>query len=214
MKLAASGSLRDIQYAYEDNKKAFTTDFYGEERETFLMLVLKNDREYSIIKFCLDVDTKVRDRVANGDRTPLMYAARYCTDERVITMILKNSSLFAQNRRAHVLQQDRKGYDAFAYSRNNPNFKVYMELYKYAPDSGITMAPQDDPSYPKSKASSAGSLGTSGKSNTRTTTPPPASPSEGAAPPPPPATAGSATPPPSRNTDTQEEILPAQRYMR
>ena len=209
--LAREGSLQDIQDAYEENKKAFTTYVFGEERETFLMLVLKNDREYDIIRFCLDVDMKVKDRVSKSRRTPLMYASRYCSDERVITLILKSSFLFAQNRRAHVLQQDRKGYDAFAYSRNNPNYKVYLELYKYAPDPGLTLLPQDDPSYTGDGSDDSPPE----VSNTRTTTPPPASPAERAAPPPPDATSSLSTPPPDQDEDMPEESSPAaQLYLR
>ena len=210
MRLAAIGSLEDIQDVYENNKKAFTTYVYGEDRETFLMLVLKNNRDWQIIKFCVTVDTKVRDRVTRGGRTSLMYAARYCTDERVITMILKNSSLLAQNRRAHVLQQDKKGYDSFAYSRNNPNFKVYMELYKYAPDSGITMVPQDDPLYRNSSAE----LDADAVSDAMAITPPPESPSERAAPPPPSATTGAASPPPGKNDYASGGIPSPQGYLR
>ena len=201
--LAAIGSLEDIKDAYEYNAKVFNTYVYGAEQETFLMLVLKNNRDWRIIKFCVTVDTKVRSRVTTKGRTALMYAARYCTDETVISMILKNSSLFAQNRRAHVLQQDKKGYDSFAYSRNNPNYKVYMELYKYAPDLGITMAPEDDPSY-------SSDLGE--QSLTRTTTPPPSSPSQMSTPPPPTSTTELSTPPPDKNGYTSEESPSVQGY--
>ena len=220
--LSRAGTLDDIEDAYELNKKIFTSYVYGTERETFLMLVLKNDRDYSIIKFCLDVDLKVKDRVTSGGRTPLMYAARYCTDEKVITMILKNSSLFASNRKAHVLQQDNKGYDAFAYARNNPNFKVYLELYRYAPDSGITMSIQDDPSYAKSKSlfSDSSNEGTE-TSRTKPTTPPPQSPTAIASPPPPSGQAASRTPPPAKTDDNDsneinvEEIPPSpMQYLR
>lgn len=206
--LARVGSLGDIQDAYENNKKAFTAYIYGEQNETFLMLVLKNNRDYDIIRFCVDVDVKVKNRVTTFGRTPLMYAARYCTDERVISLILKNSFLLAQNRRAYVLQRDKNGYDAFAYSRNNTNFKVYMELYKYAPDSGITMNPEDDLLHPNTADDSE-------NSHTRSTTPPPASPTESAAPPPPSVTSEVSTPPPAQidnKTDNTTEDIPSSQF--
>ena len=138
--LAQSGSLADIEATWKANKRTFHNNVFGEEKECFLMLVLKNDRDLDIIKFCIETDTKLKSRVTKSGRTPLMYAAEYSSDEKVIDLILRNSALFKQNKKQLVLKRDKTDKDSFLYARKNPNYKVYLELYKYAEDpNGIYM---------------------------------------------------------------------------
>lgn len=138
--LAKSGPLNQIEATWKANKKTFHNIAFGEDRECFLMLALKYDRDYAIIKFCIETDSKLKSRITKSGRTPLMYAAEYTTDERVIDLILKNAALFKQNKRQLVLKRDNTGNDSFLYARKNPNYNVYLELYKYAEDpNGIYM---------------------------------------------------------------------------
>ena len=138
--LASSGTLEQIKATWKVNKKLFFNTVFSDEKECFLMLALKNDRDLSIIKFCIESDTKLKSRVTTSGRTPLMYAAEYCSDERVIDLIIKNAALFKQNKKQLVLKRDKADKDSFLYARKNPNYKVYLELYKYAEDpNGIYM---------------------------------------------------------------------------
>ena len=138
--LALSGTLEQIQATWKASKRTFHNTVFGEDNECFLMLALRNNRDYAIIRFCIETDTKLKSRITKSGRTPLMYAAEYCTDEKVIDLIVKNAALFKQNKKQLVLKRDKADMDSFLYARKNPNYSVYLELYKYAEDpNGVYM---------------------------------------------------------------------------
>ena len=130
--LAKQGTEAEIRQAFKENRN-LSTQVFGTSRETFLMLALKNDRDIDIISLCLEKESNPSAKTKEG-KTPLMYAARYSSDQNVIDLVSKYGIVLKRSRDARVLQKDKSGMDSFAYARMNPEYSVYQKLTEYTED--------------------------------------------------------------------------------
>lgn len=130
--LAKQGTEAEIRQAFKENRN-LSTQVFGTNRETFLMLALKNDRDIGIINLCLEKESNPSAKTKEG-KTPLMYAAQYSSDKNVIDLISKYGIVLKRSRDARVLQKDKGGMDSFAYARMNPEYSVYQKLTEYTED--------------------------------------------------------------------------------
>ncbi|HAZ97123.1 MAG TPA: hypothetical protein DCW73_07915, partial [Treponema sp.] len=130
--LAKQGTEAEIRQAFKENRN-LSTQVFGTNRETFLMLALKNNRDIGIINLCLEKESNPSVKTKEG-KTPLMYAAQYSSDKNVIDLIAKYGIVLKRSRDARVLQKDKSGMNSFAYARMNPEYSVYQKLTEYTED--------------------------------------------------------------------------------
>lgn len=131
-KLSATGTESEIQSAFKTDRSMFTKTF-GDNKETFLMMCLKNDRNYSIINLCILKESDVYAKTKDG-RVPLMYAAEFSSDASVVELIVKTDAMTSVRRKKKVLQTDKNGHDSFYYAKKNSNRSAYEKLCEYATD--------------------------------------------------------------------------------
>lgn len=130
--LAKQGTEAEIRQAFKENRN-LSMQVFGNNRETFLMLALKNNRDIGIINLCLEKESNPNAKSKEG-KTPLMYAAQYSSDQNVIDLVSKYGIVLKRSRDARVLQKDKSGMDSFAYARMNPEYSVYQKLTEYTED--------------------------------------------------------------------------------
>lgn len=132
IELAKTGSVENVKEAFRKNRK-LPDQVFGDNRETFLMLCLQNNRGLNVIKLCIDYESDTK-AVAKDKRTPLMYAAQYTSDIKVIEEVVKADTLVKSGRKKKVLAKDSQGKCSFEYAAMNPNRNIYKKLLEYADD--------------------------------------------------------------------------------
>ena len=149
--LAKQGTEAEIRQAFKENRN-LSTQVFGTNRETFLMLALKNNRDIGIINLCLEKESNPSVKTKEG-KTPLMYAAQYSSDKNVIDLIAKYGIVLKRSRDARVLQKDKSGMNSFAYARMNPEYSVYQKLTEYTEDpQGLYVPAQETAATPTTEA--------------------------------------------------------------
>lgn len=141
-KLAQDGTEEEIQQAFKSNR-SLPTQVFGTNRETFLIMALSSDRSYEIVKICLDNETDATAAAKDG-KTPLMYAAQFSSDEKIIDLLLKSVSISKKKRKSAVLQKDRQKLCSFDYARQNPVYEIYLKLCEYAEDPSGFYLPESE----------------------------------------------------------------------
>ncbi len=108
----------------------------GDDNENLLIVALKFDRDYEIIKLLLDAEIDVDYKTKSG-KTALMYAARHSSNIEVVEMILKNSSFFSSKRKKRISATDSNGQDSYDYAAKNEMPGMREEIFelfsKYVP---------------------------------------------------------------------------------
>lgn len=141
--VAKTGSVETIKDAFRKNRK-LPDQVFGDNRETFLMLCLQNNRGLNVIKLCIDYESDTK-ATAKDKRTPLMYAAQYTSDIKVIEEIVKADTIIKSGRRKKVLAKDSQGKCSFEYAAMNSNRNIYKKLLEYADDPNAeTNAPSEN----------------------------------------------------------------------
>ncbi len=144
--LAESGSYEGISEAFSNKK--FSSQVFGSEKETFLMLALKNGRSLKIIDLCLENGSSVKAKSKSG-KNPLMYACQFSSDENIIERLIKTSGS-KKKQLSLILQEDSEGLCSFSYARMNPNYKVYLKLSEYTDDpEGFYIPPEKEIELPE-----------------------------------------------------------------
>ncbi len=133
--LAKNGEYKEIKKEFRKTRSLNVRKF-GKNKETFLMMVLSNDREYKIVKLCLYFESDVRAKAKDG-RTPLMFAAEHVTDTETIKLILKTNSLTRGSKRRKILKKDKDGFNSFDYAKKNKEAAIYETLCEYADDPSV-----------------------------------------------------------------------------
>ena len=135
--LAKNGSKTEIEKAIS-KKPTLTETTFGSNKETLLMLALKNDRDISIINTLLKkgalLNVKAKDK-----RTPIMYAAQYSSSAEVVETIITYGTSTISSRKLRVTRKDKSGKTAFDYAKLNPAAQKITEiLQKYAPEYALS----------------------------------------------------------------------------
>jgi len=134
--LAKDGSKAEIEKAIARTPTLPEMTF-GSNKETFIMLALKNDRDISIIKTLLKkgamLNTKAKDK-----RTPIMYAAQYSSSPEVVETIITYNSSTISSRKQRVTRKDKSGKTAFDYAKLNSASGITEILQKYAPEYALS----------------------------------------------------------------------------
>ena len=107
----------------------------GAEKETLLMVALKNDRGLDVVTVILDagVDPEIKSK---QKKTALMYACQYSTDVNVVEKVLTTLAWFDLSKKKRVLAKDKSKQTSFDYADLNENEvereKIINLLLKYA----------------------------------------------------------------------------------
>lgn len=137
-RLAQEGTATEIRTAFK-NRPTLKDQVFGSNRETFLMLALKADRDLDIINILLKAECSATARSHDG-RTPIMYAARYSTHTNVLERLIKSGTLFGIGTKSRVSLMDSSGKTAFDYAAQNSTPGIIDVLQKYNPD--VTPSPR------------------------------------------------------------------------
>lgn len=132
MQLAATGSEKEIEKELSYNSR-LATQVFGSNRETFLMLALSSDRPVKIIKLCLMAGSNPTAKAKDG-RTPVMYAANFCSSADTVNEVIKAGSLFKSSRVKRLTTKAKNGKTAYDYAKINPVKEIYELLCSYAAD--------------------------------------------------------------------------------
>lgn len=132
MQLAATGSEKEIEKELSYNSR-LATQVFGSNRETFLMLALSSDRPVKIIKLCLMAGSNPTAKAKDG-RTPVMYAANFCSSADTVNEVIKAGALFKSSRVKRLTAKAKNGKTAYDYAKINPVKEIYELLCSYAAD--------------------------------------------------------------------------------
>lgn len=128
--LAQTGTLEEIEEVFKSSGELKNSTF-GKNKETFLMLVLMNDRPYEIVEFLIKSGCKITSK-SKDKRTAIMFAARFSSDPKVLELLIQESAITASGRKRNINAKDSKGSTAFDYVSLNQNPAVAEVLNSYA----------------------------------------------------------------------------------
>ncbi len=131
-KLAQSGTKEEIVSAFKE-RKDLGKQVFGMTEETFLMMVLKNDRDLQIVKTVVNGESSIQAKDADG-KTPIMYASKYSSSPEVLEYLIKHGTTFNIGVASRVQQIDYTGHTAFDYAKENAEPKILETLQKYGKD--------------------------------------------------------------------------------
>lgn len=117
--LAHDGSEKEIRQAFNAYPSLSDYRFSG-NGETFLMLLLKNDRDWDEISRAIFEGSRI-DAVDDNGVTPVMYCAKYSTKPDVLSRLIKDSTLFKAGTKARVSCVDSNGKSVYDYALENPD---------------------------------------------------------------------------------------------
>lgn len=128
--LAKTGSTKEIKNALKKDK-LLKNQVFGDNRETFYMLVLKNSRELEIVKYCIAAESELEAKAKDG-RTPIMFAAEFASDPKVVTTVAKAGTVFGIGVSDRLNQTDSAGLNSYDYARKNPDAEILKALTSLA----------------------------------------------------------------------------------
>ncbi len=119
IELAQSGNISEIESAFKEIPELKNQTF-GDNKETFLIIALKNNRPLDIITLLIKYDCKVKAKTKDK-RTTIMYAAKFNKDPDVLRLLIKECALTNSGRKKFINEKDETGLTAFDYAKQNPN---------------------------------------------------------------------------------------------
>ncbi len=120
----------------------------GDEKETLLMVALKNDRSLDVVTVLLNagVDPEKKSKLK---KTALMYACQYSTNVAVVEKVLKTQAWFDISKRHRILAKDKLKLTSFDYADLNENEaereKIINLLLRYAKRPEKKTAEKEEP---------------------------------------------------------------------
>src|SRR5574344_789796 len=151
IQLAESGTASEIETVLKQTS-GLVNQTFGTNKETMLMIALKNDRSIDVIDILIKYGCKL-DAKAKDKRTPVMFCARFTTKVDVLTEIVTSGTFSDNGKKKRVLAKDKLGKTSFDYARKNPVAEVYQELLKYAADPGEVNVEEEAPAQVSTPAS-------------------------------------------------------------
>ncbi len=139
--LAKSGSFKEIKSAITANSGLINQKF-GDNRATFLMLVLNCDRDLEIVNYCLKSGSKANDSTTDKI-TPLMFAAQYETHADVVERIISYGASSKSAKRKRILEKDSYGKTCLDYALLNTKLDTYSILAKYVNEEDLKGSSSD-----------------------------------------------------------------------
>lgn len=130
--IAANATAQEIQRLFNNNS-SLKKQTFGENKETFLMLALKNNRSQDVISACILAGSNVMAKTKDK-KTPIMIASQYNTSTEVLNTLIKSGVKVGSATKKRVQQKDSSKKTAFDYAKLNKNPEIYDLLLKYASD--------------------------------------------------------------------------------
>ena len=133
--LAKSGTLKEIKNAIKANSGLVNQKF-GDNKASFLMLVLNCDRDLEIVNQCLKSGCKIND--ATSDKiTPMMFACQYESHGDVIERILSFGASSKAAKRRRLLEKDSYGKSSIDYAKLNAKFDSLSIISQYLEEGDL-----------------------------------------------------------------------------
>ncbi len=133
--LAKSGTLKEIKNAIKSNSGLVNQKF-GDNKASFLMLVLNCDRDLEIVNQCLKSGCKIND--ATSDKiTPMMFACQYESHGDVIERILSFGASSKAAKRRRLLEKDSYGKSSIDYAKLNAKFDSLSVISQYLEEGDL-----------------------------------------------------------------------------
>lgn len=130
--IAANATTQEIQRLFNNNS-SLKKQTFGENKETFLMLALRNNRSKDVISACILAGSNVKAKTKDK-KTPIMIASQYNTYTEVLDTLIKSGTKVGSETKKRVQAKDSYQKTAFDYARLNKNPEIYDLLLKYASD--------------------------------------------------------------------------------
>ncbi len=130
--IAANATTQEIQRLFYNNS-SLKKQTFGENKETFLMLALKNNRSKDVISACILAGSNVKAKTKDK-KTPIMIASQYNTYTEVLDTLIKSGTKVGSETKKRVQAKDSYQKTAFDYAKLNKNPEIYDLLLKYAND--------------------------------------------------------------------------------
>ena len=130
--IASNATAQEIQRLFNNNS-SLKKQTFGENKETFLMLAIKNNRSQDVISACILAGSNVMAKTKDK-KTPIMIAAQYNTSTEVLNTLIKSGVKVGSATKKRVQLKDSSKKTAFDYAKLNKNPEIYDLLLKYASD--------------------------------------------------------------------------------
>lgn len=130
--IASNATAQEIQRLFNNNS-SLKKQTFGENKETFLMLAVKNNRSQDVISACILAGSNVMAKTKDK-KTPIMIAAQYNTSTEVLNTLIKSGVKVGSATKKRVQLKDSSKKTAFDYAKLNKNPEIYDLLLKYASD--------------------------------------------------------------------------------
>lgn len=126
IELAQSGTAMDIQDAFKKSPELRNQTF-GDNKETFLIIAIKNNRPVEIISLLVKAGCKVKTK-SKDNRTTVMYAAKFNRNPDVLKLLIKECAITKSGRQKYLYLTDDNGFTAFDYGKQNDNSATIMSI--------------------------------------------------------------------------------------
>ena len=168
VQLAESGTATQIESTLRTNS-GLALQTFGTNKETLLMVALKNDRDLEIVTLLVKAGSKL-DAKAKDKRTPIMFCSRFTTKLDVLEFIISSNTIGSSAKKKRILAKDKLNKTAFDYARKNPVSEVYNKLCEYATDPGEATSSTEETSTASTGKSAEDTKTTSSGMHTVTAT--------------------------------------------
>lgn len=112
--LVQEGSVKKIKKMLINNQSLANVS-YGEEKDSLLIVALKSQRDYSVIKLLLDAGVNPKKQNADGDNA-IGYAAKCGADSKILDELISYDTVLPFQRKSRILQKNKEGMSALDYA--------------------------------------------------------------------------------------------------
>ncbi len=112
--LVKSESVKKIKSMIIKNQSLARAS-YGDDKDSLLIVALKSDRDYDVIKLLLDAGASPKAQNANGD-TAVSVAAKLGADPKILDKLISYDTVLPFQRKSRILKKNSEGMSAYDYA--------------------------------------------------------------------------------------------------
>ena len=101
---------------------------YGESKDSLLMVALKAQRDYDVIKLLLDAGVNPKKQNADGDNA-VSYAAKCGTSAKILDELISYDTVLPFQRKSRITKTNNEGKSALDYAAQNPELLEVVNRY-------------------------------------------------------------------------------------
>ncbi len=103
---------------------------YGQSKDSLLIVALKNNRDYEVVKLLLDAGVNPKKQNADGDNA-IVYAAKCGADAKILDELIAYDTVLPFQRKNRILKKNKEGMSALDYATQNQNAEQIAVINRY-----------------------------------------------------------------------------------